>query len=133
MWYAVFNRSLITLGFASVALLSYLSLQLNTDAMMGGPFFFLLPLPVCIAYFGHYCDLKFKKPSMNLSYGFAKELDHRNNERKSVGKPVPHNTFIKTLYRQPSLTEKDVLPEPYRNDGESKVCLKCAFGQKQIS
>jgi hypothetical protein len=93
---------------------------------MAGPFFFLLPLPVCLAYFGHYCDLKFKKPSMNLSYGFAKELDHRNNERKAAGKTVPHNTFIKTLYRQPSLTEKDILPEPYRNDGACCIFL-CVY------
>eukprot|EP01038_Epipyxis_sp_PR26KG_P012944 gene12944-17354_t len=63
MWYAVFNRSLISLGFASVTMLGYLSLQLN-DPYLAGPFYFLLPLPFCIMYFGHYCEMRFKKPSM---------------------------------------------------------------------
>ena len=32
---------------------------------------------------------------MNLSFGFAKELDHRNAERKVAGKPIPHDSFRK--------------------------------------
>ena len=38
----------------------------------------------------------------NLSFGFAKEFDHRSNERKQAGKSTPHDTFKKTLYRQVS-------------------------------
>ena len=53
----------------------------------------------------------------NLSYGFARELDHRNQEKKAAGQRTPYDTFDKMLYRQPSLTEKEVYPEPYRNDG----------------
>ncbi|RYH30612.1 hypothetical protein EON65_04585 [archaeon] len=50
----------------------------------------------------------------NLSYGFARELDQRNAERKKAGKRVPQDTFSRLCYRQPSLTEREVLPEPYR-------------------
>ena len=59
-------------------------------------------------YFGRFCRLKFTKQSMNLSYQFARELDHRNAERRLAGKFTPHDTFKKTLYRQPSLTEQAV-------------------------
>ena len=113
MWYAVFNRSLISLFFASLTLLGYLSVQLS-ETYMAGPFFFFLPLPCCILYFWHYCDFKFQKVSKNLSFAFAKELDIRNLERKEAGKPIPHDSFTPICYRQPSLTEKEVYPEPYR-------------------
>ena len=115
MWYATFGRSLISLIFAALTLLGYLSLELQTT-YLAGPFYFLFPLPFCIVYFWYYCEAKFKKPSMNLSFGFAKELDHRNNERKAAGKPIPHESFRKDLYRQPSLTQQEVYPEPYRRD-----------------
>ena len=81
MWYATFGRSLISLIFAALTLLGYLSLELQTT-YLAGPFYFLFPLPFCIIYFWYYCEAKFKKPSMNLSFGFAKELDHRNAERR---------------------------------------------------
>eukprot|EP00597_Dinobryon_sp_UTEXLB2267_P009397 CAMPEP_0170086304 /NCGR_PEP_ID=MMETSP0019_2-20121128/21018_1 /TAXON_ID=98059 /ORGANISM="Dinobryon sp., Strain UTEXLB2267" /LENGTH=640 /DNA_ID=CAMNT_0010303293 /DNA_START=83 /DNA_END=2005 /DNA_ORIENTATION=+ len=116
MWYAVFRYSLVVMIFGSFSVLGYLALQLG-DPTKAGPFYFLVPLPFCIMYFGHYCNNKFKKSSMNLSYGFARELDHKYKERQAQGKRTPHDTFTKTLYRQPSLTEKAVYPEPYRNDG----------------
>jgi hypothetical protein len=56
-------RSLICLLFAVATLLGYLSLQLGMT-YFAGPFFFLLPLPLVIIYFWHYCDVKFKKASM---------------------------------------------------------------------
>lgn len=120
MWYAVFNRSLIALIFAALTLLGYLALDL-TSTYFAGPFFFLLPLPFCIAYFWSYCEAKFKKQSMNLSLAFAKELDYRNKERKTAGKVVPHDLFRPEAYRQPSLTESQVFPEPYRIDGSEDV------------
>jgi hypothetical protein len=89
--------------------------QLN-ETYLAGPFYFLFPLPFCIIYFWNYCEAKFKKPSMNLSFGFAKELDARNAERRAAGRPVPHDGFRKDLYRQPALTEQEVYPEPYRRD-----------------
>ena len=69
MWYAVFKYSLIVLEFGSCALLGYMAIQLQ-DAELAGPFFFLLPLPVCLIYFGRYCDHKFQKASMvsNITY-----------------------------------------------------------------
>lgn len=63
MWYAVFTRSLVALLFASLTLLTYLSLELQ-QTYFAGPFFFLLPLPLCIVYFWTYCEGKFKKQSM---------------------------------------------------------------------
>ena len=63
MWYAVFSRSLIALLFAAFTLLGYLSLELN-QTYLAGPFYFLLPLPLSIIYFWHYCEAKFKAPSM---------------------------------------------------------------------
>eukprot|EP00981_Chlorochromonas_danica_P010656 scaffold3296_cov159-Ochromonas_danica.AAC.23 len=63
MWYAVFNHAVIALIFSSCTLLGYLSLQL-TNRELSGPFFFMLPLPFCLFYFGKYTEAKFKKPSM---------------------------------------------------------------------
>ena len=50
MWYATFGRSLITLIFAALTLLGYLSLELETT-YLAGPVYFLLPLPFAIVYF----------------------------------------------------------------------------------
>lgn len=97
-------------------LLGYLSLQLS-DPQMAGPFFFTLPLPLCLMYFGRYCDSKYRKASMGLSYKFAREIDLMNEERRKIGKPTPVDEFRQDCYRQPSLTDKEALPEPYRNDG----------------
>lgn len=123
MWYAVFSRSMIVLQFASCVLIGYLGLQLK-DPSLSGPFFFVLPLPICLMYFTRFCNQKFKSASMGLSYGFARELDQRNLERMANGLSVPHDTFTKTLYRQPSLTEDAIYPEPYRKDGTYDI-LKC--------
>ena len=59
----------------------------------------------------------FVSVSQNLSLHFAKELDIRNRERKEAGRPTPHDQFSPICYRQPSLKEGGVHPEPYRNDG----------------
>jgi hypothetical protein len=67
-----------------------------------------------------------------LSYGFAKELDHRNVERKAAGKPIPQDSFSKTLYRQPSLTDAAVYPEPYRNDGTYDVLRSAETGEQVV-
>lgn len=98
MWYAVFRYSLVVMIFGSFAALGYLALQLG-DSSKSGPFYFLLPLPFSIMYFGKYCNAKFKKSSMNLSYSFARELDHKHHERRAQNKRTPHDTFQKTLYR----------------------------------
>lgn len=119
MWYAVFNRSLIALLFATVSLLGYLGLHIADEFHTArGPFFFLLPLPFGIAYFWHYCDARFKKTSMDLSFGLAKQLDHYNRSRKDAGLAIPQDHFKKHLFRQPTLTEPPQYPEPYRKEGE---------------
>lgn len=120
MWYAVFDRSLISLIFASITLLGYLSLELN-ESYYAGPFYFMLPLPFSIMYFWRYCDNKFRKASMHLSLDFSKEIDHRTAERKASGRSTPLERFIPQLYRQPSLVEGKVYPEAYRRSEEDII------------
>ena len=57
---------------------------------------------------------------MNLSFAFARELDHRDEECKRNNRQTAHDTFVKECFRQPSLTELPVYPEPYRKDLDSK-------------
>lgn len=120
MWYAVFNRSLVSLIFASITLLGYLSLELG-ESYYAGPFYFMLPLPFALIYFWIYCDNKFRKASMHLSLDFSKEIDHRNEERKNNGRSTPLDTFTPELYKQPSLVEGEVYPEAYRRYGDEDV------------
>lgn len=117
MWYAVVNRSLIALLFASLTLLAFFSVHMDEIASKG-PFLFTLPLPVGILYFWHFVDERFKKTSMDLSFSSAKKIDNRNDLRKEANKPVPQDSFKKDLYRQPTLTERMQYPEPYRKIGE---------------
>lgn len=67
-----------------------------------------------------------------MSYEFARELDHRYAERKAAHKPIPHDTFTRNCYRQPSLTEADVLPEPYRNDGTYDILRSAETGESVV-
>ena len=101
-----------------------------SETYLAGPFFFFLPLPWSILYFWYYCNLKFEKVSKNLSFAFAKELDIRNSERKEAGKPIPHDSFTPVCYRQPSLTEKEVYPEPYRKDSTYSYLRKAVQGSE---
>eukprot|EP01041_Mallomonas_annulata_P001720 gene1721-3331_t len=96
MWHAVFSRSMIALTFAAATLLGYLSLQLK-NTYFAGPFYAIIPLPFCIAYFWRYCDRKFKTPSMSLTLEFAVEMDRRNRELQAQGKPLPNDTFVTDL------------------------------------
>jgi hypothetical protein len=113
MWYKVFSQALTALFFSTITLLGFFSLQFQ-ETLFAGPFFFLLPLPLFILYFYSYCDNKFKVKTLSLSLDYAKEIDHRNIERKAGGKPIPHDTFSQRTYRQPSLWEPKLYPEPYR-------------------
>ena len=120
MWYAVFNRSMVSLIFAAITLLGYLSLELS-ESYYAGPFYFMLPLPFALIYFWIYCDNKFRKASMHLSLDFSKEIDHRNEERKINCRSTPLDSFSPELYRQPSLVETEVFPEAYRRFGDEDV------------
>ena len=115
MWYAVFARSVVALLFASITLLGYLSLQMQ-DVFLGWPFWFTLPLPPAIVYFWYYCDAKYKRQSMELAFGYAKTIDHSSDLAAESGRPRPQDFFSPTLYRQPSLLEKSVFPEPHRSE-----------------
>lgn len=112
MWYATFNRSILSLLFMSLALLSFLTLDVLSDVWRG-PFIFLIPLPIAIVYFWKYTDSKFKK-KMDLSFRLAKQRDHRNKQLQEAGRPIPLTTFKKHFYRQPVLTDGALFPEPYR-------------------
>jgi len=43
-------------------MIGYLALQLN-NGELAAPFYFTIPLPIAIMYFGKYCEHKFKKAS----------------------------------------------------------------------
>jgi hypothetical protein len=60
MFYAVFNRSMVGILFASIVMIAYFGMDLS-QSYHWGPFFFLMPLPVGLLYFWHYCDSLFSK------------------------------------------------------------------------
>lgn len=62
MWYSAFNRSLISLLFASFTLLALFAI--NQNQIGTGPFIVCLPLPPGIIYFWYYCHAVFKKSSL---------------------------------------------------------------------
>jgi hypothetical protein len=70
--------------------------------------------------------------AQNLSYVFARELDHRNRERKAANLSTPHKAFSPTMYRQVSLTAPAVYPEPYRNDGTYDVLRSATTGESVV-
>lgn len=61
MWYAVYDRSMVALVCGAMTLLGYLGIRMT---FYTGPFYALMPLPVCIIYYWHRSDAVFKKPSM---------------------------------------------------------------------
>jgi len=109
MWYAVFNRSMVSLMLGSLTLVGYLGLQLK-NSLFSGPFYAIIPLPMLILYFWYICDRKFKSPSENLSLEYAVELDRLNQAHHTS----PVESFTEDLYRQPSLAEGPVVPDVYR-------------------
>lgn len=64
LFYSFSLSSLIAVSFSS---LRYLGLHLNKK-YASGPFFFMLPLPLGVAYFWHYCDARFKKTSLVIEF-----------------------------------------------------------------
>jgi hypothetical protein len=120
MWYAVFNRSIVALIFASLTTLAYLGLELN-DTYFAGPFYFLLPLPFGLMYFWYYCDSKFRQISLHLPLNLSKGIDQRTVEDKRNYRPTPLDTFSPLLYRQPALSEGLVYPEAYRRNDSDEI------------
>lgn len=60
MWFAVFNRAMVSLIAGLMTLLCYLLLQSKHEA---GPFYTLLPLPFFISYFWNHCENRIKAPT----------------------------------------------------------------------
>ena len=61
MWYAVFDRSLMSLIIGNVTLIGYYVIRMTYNT---GALYALVPLPLLIWYFWRNCDSKFKQPSM---------------------------------------------------------------------
>lgn len=111
MWYAVFNRSMVALIAGQFTLLGYLGLR---ETFFTGPFYLLAPLPFCITYFWYNCDERFKKASIGLSLESAIDIDAKVAQQNAAGFDAPINTFQPALFRQPSLAEGRLKPQPYR-------------------
>lgn len=61
MWYAVFNRSMVSLLLGVLVLLCYLTIRKTFST---GPMYLLLPLPIFIALFWQRCNNRYKFPSL---------------------------------------------------------------------
>lgn len=61
MWYAVFDRSLVSLLMANLTLLGYYLIRMTYNS---GPLYALIPLPMILCYFWRMCDQRFKKHSL---------------------------------------------------------------------
>jgi len=113
MWYAIFNRCMVALLCSVATLIGYLGLR---KTFYSGPFYLLLPLPFLLLYFWRHCDEKFRPPSTKLSLECAVDIDCVNRALKHADEKSPLDTFDAKLYRQPSLAEGPLEPEPYRVD-----------------
>jgi hypothetical protein len=111
MWYAVFNRSMVALLCGVVTLVCYLAIRMT---FFSGPFYVIFPLPFGIVKFWYHCQTRFERPSMSLSLESAMDLDRSEAYHRRHGQPVPHASFQKTMFRQPSLAEGRLKPMPYR-------------------
>lgn len=109
MWYRLYNQSMIVLLCGVATLICYLAIR---QTYMSGPFYALLPLPVCIAIVWTNTNKQFALPAKQLSLEKAKEIDRamesERGRRQLEG-------FNKVLYRQPSLVEGALRPAPYRH------------------
>jgi hypothetical protein len=65
----------------------------------------LAPLPFLNVFFTHYINTRYVKTSTKLSLERAVKIDARSNES---------TTFSSEAYQQPVLTEKALVPMPYR-------------------
>lgn len=111
MWYAVFNRSMVALLCGVFTLVCYLAIRMT---FLSGPFYAIFPLPFGIIKFWYYCQSRFERPSMSLSLESAMDLDRRTEARRANRQPIPHDSFQKQMFRQPSLAEGRLKPMPYR-------------------
>eukprot|EP01035_Chromulina_nebulosa_P020219 gene20219-26249_t len=60
----------------------------------------------------------FKGPSLKLSLEASLELDKASAQRQNEGQFTAINTFNRLMFRQPSLVEPQIFPEPYTSIDE---------------
>jgi hypothetical protein len=77
---------------------------------------FLSPLPFLTVFFTHYINNRYVKPSTKLSLERAVKIDARSNESQK---------FSSEAYQQPVLSEKALVPMPYRlGDKDDQMLLE---------
>eukprot|EP00607_Mallomonas_marina_P005037 CAMPEP_0182425518 /NCGR_PEP_ID=MMETSP1167-20130531/11955_1 /TAXON_ID=2988 /ORGANISM="Mallomonas Sp, Strain CCMP3275" /LENGTH=450 /DNA_ID=CAMNT_0024606317 /DNA_START=131 /DNA_END=1483 /DNA_ORIENTATION=- len=128
MWHSVFSFTMISLLFSSLTLCFYLSLQLS-HTLVAGPFYAVLPLPLCVLYFWRLCEAKFKHPSTTLTLEFSKEMDRRSVSLSLSSLPTATDTFTPELYRHPSLRERE--RERERNNEEEYMSSMKGGGRER--
>jgi len=135
-WYSIFSKSMISLIGGVLVLLAYIILKATSNQIQGatvnGPLYCLLPLPIFILYFWRDCENRFKNHSKEISLHSAAKIDRsvasrmEENRRRSpsTSSDASVTSFLATstdtlfpvvnLYKQPSLIEPPLTPEPYR-------------------
>ncbi len=111
MFYEVVSKSMVSLMFASLCLLGYLSMQNEAEMVsyFSGPCLFTMPLPFIIYHYWHVLEKKFKRQSENLSLLFAKECDEQNQEQiKSINET---NDRINALSDSPTPAPRFDIPK----------------------
>jgi hypothetical protein len=106
MWYAVYNRSMVSLLLGALTLLGYLAIKTDSSALTAGPFYVTIPLPLYIIFVWRRINLRFHAPSMMLSLEAAMDIDAKE-ELRTGRRTFESNmsTFSPKCYRQPSLAE----------------------------
>lgn len=120
MWYAVFSYSMISMVFASLTMLGYLSIQLN-EPLYAGPFYFVFPLPLALVYFWYYCEHKFKNVSM------VRPPPHRADDAND---DVDVDDDVDTLSDHEAVDEDDDTRDDDNGDdedGDDCVCMYTEF------
>ena len=124
LWFAVIRRTLFGMALANATLTGQLLLKENFAAMgMSLP---LIAVPFIVQYF---CDVAYARPCANLTLERAIEIDHSSGSVDAAAQHAdattygtepldprapPTTDFDADFYRQPSLKEGDLQPEPYR-------------------
>lgn len=112
MFYAVFRRSMVALLMSTFTLIAYMAIR---RSFVSGPFYVLIPLPLCIIRFWTVCEGKYKKHSKVISLEVASKLDEKIMRESSANEVnIPSNNFTSTLFFSGSLVRGDLKPAPYR-------------------
>lgn len=108
MWFAVFDHSMLCLLVAQIVLLGYFAIR---KTYQSGPLYFMIPLPLAVGYFWRSCRSHYFQPSKRLAMQEACWQDAASQQRTMAGQPSDVDSFVPTLFRQPSLAEGKLHPE----------------------